>query len=79
MSGGRGLERVDGQTRIATAVEHYLFIQELFIEAPIYFAQGAPGRHRFFRDFVTGKGTLDQINGRGINSSRFLPWLSRAP
>ena len=41
-------------------VEHYIFIQELFIEAPVYFAQGAPGRHRFFRDFVTGKGTLDQ-------------------
>jgi hypothetical protein len=41
-------------------IEHYLFIQELFIEAPLYFAQGAPGRHRFFRDFVTGKGTLDQ-------------------
>lgn len=40
-------------------VEHYLFIQELFIEAPLYFAQGVPGRHRFFRDFVTGKGTLD--------------------
>ncbi len=41
-------------------VEHYLFVQELFIEAPAYFAQGAPGRHRFYTDFVTGKGTLDQ-------------------
>jgi hypothetical protein len=41
-------------------VEHYLFIQELFLEAPTYFAQGAPGRHRFYREFVTGKGTLDQ-------------------
>jgi len=41
-------------------IEHYLFIQELFIEAPLYFAQGAPGRHRFFRDFVTGKETLEQ-------------------
>jgi hypothetical protein len=41
-------------------VEHYLFIQELVLEAPTYFAQGAPGRHRFFRDFVTGKGILDQ-------------------
>lgn len=41
-------------------VEHYLFIQELFLEAPAYFAQGAPGRHRFYRDFVTGKGTLEQ-------------------
>src|SRR5215831_17939327 len=44
-------------------IEHYLFIQELFIEAPLYFAQGAPGRHRFFRDFVTGKETLEQDQG----------------
>lgn len=41
-------------------VEHYLFIQELFLEAPAYFAQGTPGRHRFYKDFVTGKGTLDE-------------------
>ncbi|WP_283133011.1 catalase family protein [Rhizohabitans arisaemae] len=40
-------------------VEHYLFIQELFLDAPKYFAQGAPGRHRFYREFVTGKGSLD--------------------
>ena len=43
-------------------VEHYLFIQDLFIEAPAYFVQGTPGRHRFYQDFVTGKGTLDQDN-----------------
>ena len=41
-------------------VEHYLFIQDLFLDAPAYFAQGRPGAHRFFREFVTGKGTLDQ-------------------
>ncbi|MDH6708848.1 hypothetical protein P3T27_005594 [Kitasatospora sp. MAA19] len=41
-------------------VEHYLFIQELFLNAPSYFSQGRPGAHRFFTDFVTGKGTLDQ-------------------
>ncbi|MFJ6134340.1 catalase family protein [Kitasatospora sp. NPDC092286] len=41
-------------------VEHYLFIQELFLEAPTYFAEGPPGRHRFYHDFVTGMGTLDQ-------------------
>jgi hypothetical protein len=51
---------IDAPIFFCNTVEHYLFIQELFIEAPIYFAQGAPGRHRFFRDFVTGKGTLDQ-------------------
>jgi hypothetical protein len=41
-------------------IEHYLFIQELFIEAPLYFVEGVSGRHRFFRDFVTGKGTLEE-------------------
>jgi hypothetical protein len=51
---------IDAPIFFCNTVEHYLFIQELFIEAPIYFAQGAPGRHRFFRDFVTGKGTLDR-------------------
>jgi hypothetical protein len=41
-------------------VEDYLFIQELFLDAPAYFAQGSPGRRRFYKDFVTGKGTLDE-------------------
>jgi hypothetical protein len=50
---------IDAPIFFCNTVEHYLFIQELFIEAPLYFAQGASGRHRFFRDFVTGKGTLD--------------------
>ena len=38
-------------------VEHYLFIKDLFIEAGQYFSQGRQGQHRFFRDWVTGKGT----------------------
>ncbi|MET8152684.1 catalase family protein [Actinoplanes sp. NPDC049668] len=42
------------------SVEHYLFIQELFLDAPEYFAQGRPGQHRFYRDFITGKGTLSE-------------------
>ena len=37
-----------------------MFIQQLFVEAQAYFAQGAAGRHRFYSDFLTGKGTLDQ-------------------
>ena len=41
-------------------IEHYLFIQDLFIEAGEYFSQGRQGQHRFFRDWVTGKGTLDE-------------------
>jgi hypothetical protein len=51
---------IDAPIFFCNTVEHYLFIQELFLEAPAYFAQGTPGRHRFFKDFVTGKGTLDQ-------------------
>ena len=41
-------------------IEHYLFIKDLFIDAGQYFAQGRQGQHRFFRDWVTGKGTLDE-------------------
>jgi len=51
---------INGPIFFCNTVEHYLFIQELFLEAPTYFAQGRPGAHRFFSDFVTGKGTLDQ-------------------
>ncbi|WP_405680853.1 catalase family protein [Streptomyces sp. NBC_00868] len=43
-------------------VEHYLFIQELFLNSSAYFSQGRPGAHRFFTEFLTGKGTLDQDN-----------------
>jgi hypothetical protein len=51
---------IDAPIFFCNTVEHYLFIQELFLEAPVYFAKGTPGRHRFFKDFVTGKGTLDE-------------------
>jgi hypothetical protein len=51
---------INGPIFFCNTVDHYLFIQELFLEAPTYFAQGRPGAHRFFSDFVTGKGTLDQ-------------------
>ncbi|WP_234438724.1 catalase family protein [Streptomyces sp. NRRL S-340] len=40
-------------------VQHYLFIQDLFLRAGEYFAEGKRGRHRFFRDYVTGKGSLE--------------------
>jgi hypothetical protein len=51
---------INGPIFFCNTVKHYLFIQELFLQAPAYFAQGRPGAHRFFREFVTGKGTLDQ-------------------
>jgi hypothetical protein len=41
-------------------VDHYLFIQDLFLTARDYFSQGRPGAHRFFTEFLTGKGTLEK-------------------
>jgi hypothetical protein len=51
---------INGPIFFANTVDHYLFIQDLFLHAPDYFSQGKPGIHRFFSDFITGKGTLDQ-------------------
>jgi hypothetical protein len=59
-------------------VEHYLFIQQLALELPAYFAQGAPGRHRFYRDFVTGKGTLSEDEWAWDEFLAFLT-VSRRP
>ncbi len=42
----------------ANTVEHYLFIQPLFLHAPDYFRKGRPGAHQFYHDWVTGMGTL---------------------
>jgi hypothetical protein len=42
----------------ANSVEHYMFIQDLFLHSNEYLAQGKLGRHRLYKDFVTGKGTL---------------------
>src|SRR6266852_2055435 len=39
-------------------VEHYLFIQQLFLHAGAYFRRGKQGQHQFFHDWVTGMGTL---------------------
>jgi hypothetical protein len=60
-------------------VEHYLFIQDLFIDAPRYFAQGTSGRHRFYHDFVTGKGTLDQNHWAWDEFLAFLRVLQSPP
>ena len=59
-------------------VDHYLFIQELFLDAPRYFAQGAPGRHRFYSEFVTGKGTLEQDEWAWDEFLAFLQVQQRA-
>jgi hypothetical protein len=60
-------------------VEHYLFIQDLFIGAPGYFARGASGRHDFYKDFVTGKGTLDQDHWAWDELLAFLRVLQSPP
>jgi len=60
-------------------VEDYLFIQQLFIEAPLYFSQGAAGRHRFYTDFLTGKGTLDQAHWAWDELLAFLRVLQSPP
>ncbi|SHN03589.1 catalase family protein [Streptomyces yunnanensis] len=69
---------INGPIFFCNTVEHYLFIQELFLNAPAYFAQGRPGARRFFTEFVTGKGTLDQDNWAWDEFLAFLR-LSKTP
>jgi hypothetical protein len=69
---------INGPIFFCNTVEHYLFIQDLFLQAPAYFAQGRPGAHRFYRDFVTGKGTLDQEDWAWDEFLAFLS-LSQIP
>ncbi|MET9660443.1 catalase family protein [Streptomyces sp. NPDC006510] len=69
---------INGPIFFCNTVEHYLFIQELFLNAPAYFSQGRPGAHRFFTDFVTGKGTLDQDKWAWDEFLAFLR-LSKTP
>jgi hypothetical protein len=38
-------------------VEHYLFIQPLFLHPEAYLSRGKPGLHQFLHDWVTGMGT----------------------
>ena len=51
---------INGPIFFCNTLEHYLFFQDLFLQASTYFAQGRPGMHRFLTDFVTGKGTFEQ-------------------
>ncbi|WP_399085556.1 catalase family protein [Streptomyces sp. BBFR2] len=69
---------INGPVFFCNTIEHYEFIQELFLNAPAYFAQGRPGAHRFFTDFVTGKGTLEQDDWAWDEFLAFLR-LSKIP
>ena len=62
-----------------STVEHYLFVQQLFVEAPAYFAQGTVGLHRFYTDYLTGKGTLDQDHWAWDELLAFLRVLQSRP
>lgn len=69
---------INGPVFFCNTVEHYLFIQELFLDAPSYFSQGRRGAHRFYTEFVTGKATLDQDDWAWDEFLAFLR-LSKTP
>ena len=51
---------INGPIFFCNTLEHYLFFQDLFLQASTYFAHGRAGEHRFLSDFLTGKGTFEQ-------------------
>ncbi|WP_225826957.1 catalase family protein [Streptomyces naphthomycinicus] len=69
---------INGPVFFCNTIEHYLFIQDLFLNAPSYFSQGRPGARRFYTDFVTGKGTLDRDDWAWDEFLAFLR-LSKIP
>ena len=59
-------------------VAHYLFIQQLFTDAPSYFARGKAGAHQLLTEYLTGKGTLAQKDWAWDELLTFLA-LARLP
>ena len=59
-------------------VAHYLFIQQLFTDAPAYFARGKAGAHQLLTEYLTGKGTLAQKDWAWDELLAFLA-LARLP
>ena len=59
-------------------VAHYLFIQQLFTDAPSYFARGKAGAHQLLSEFLTGKGTLAEKDWAWDELLAFLA-LARLP
>jgi hypothetical protein len=45
---------------VANTARHYLVIQEVGNNVPLYLARGKPGFHQLLTDFVTGKGKFEQ-------------------
>jgi hypothetical protein len=50
---------INGPIFFCNTVEHYVFIQQLFLNAESYFRRGRQGAHQFLHDWVTGMGTLE--------------------
>lgn len=69
---------INGPIFFVNTLGHYLFVQELLLTAKDYFSQGRPGMHRFFSDFLTGKGTLEKEQWAWAELIAFLK-LSQAP
>jgi hemoglobin-like flavoprotein len=78
-SGTFDYANINAPVFFCNTVEHYLFVQQLFVEAPTYFAQGTAGFHRFYTDFLTGKGTLDQDHWAWDELLAFLRVLQSRP
>jgi hypothetical protein len=63
----------------ANTVEHYLFIQQLFLHAGEYFRRGKQGMHQFFHDWVTGMGVLEPEDWAWDELGAFLRISKNAP
>jgi hypothetical protein len=50
---------INGPIFFCNTVEHYVFIQQLFLNAESYFRRGRQGAHQFLHAWVTGMGTLE--------------------
>ena len=59
-------------------VAHYLFIQQLFTDAPTYFVRGKAGIHELLTEYLTGKGTLAEKDWAWDELLAFLE-LARLP
>src|SRR5215210_3994438 len=50
---------INGPIFFCNTVKHYVFMQQLFLNAGAYFSRGKEGAHQYLHDWVTGMGTLE--------------------
>ena len=60
-------------------VEHYLFIQQLFLRSEEYFRRGKQGQHQFLHDWITGMGTLAAEDWAWDELVAFLSFMRLQP